>query len=58
MSHLAAILDRPEDLANSQQALRDYISIIQTEALKRTGENQMTPAGGPGEIQRKKSLRR
>lgn len=43
MSHLAAILDRPEDLANSQQALRDYISIIQTEALKRTGENQMDP---------------
>ena len=43
MSHLAAIQDRPEDLANSQQALRDYISIIQTEALKRTGENQMDP---------------
>lgn len=43
MSHLAAILDRPEDLANSQQALRDYISIIQTEALKRTGESQMDP---------------
>ena len=43
MSHLAAILDRPEDLANSQRALRDYISIIQTEALKRTGENQMDP---------------
>ena len=43
MSHLAAILDRPEDLANSQQALRDYISIIQTEALKRTGESRMDP---------------
>ena len=59
MSHLAAILDRPEDLANSQQALRDYISIIQTEALKRTGENQMDPLLAAREKYReKKSLRR
>ncbi|NCE63454.1 DNA primase [Pseudoflavonifractor sp. 524-17] len=38
-SHLAAILGQPESLANSQQALADYIATIQTEAVKRTGES-------------------
>ena len=31
MSHLTGLLQRPESLANSRQALRDYINIIQTE---------------------------
>lgn len=38
MSHLAQVVDQPEDLANSERALRDYIEIIQTEAVKRAGE--------------------
>ena len=37
MSHMARVLDRPEDLSNSRQAMADYIEIIKTEALKRTG---------------------
>lgn len=43
MSHLASILDQPESLPNSGQALRDYITIIQTEALKRSGEGELDP---------------
>lgn len=37
MSRLAELIDRPEGLTNSEQALRDYIEIIETEALKRGG---------------------
>lgn len=43
MSHLVAILEQPESLANSQQALQDYITIIETEFLKRTGESKEDP---------------
>ena len=43
-------------LAHSAQALRDYIEIIETEALKRAGRAQAPPAGGTGEVQRKKSV--
>ncbi len=43
MSHLAGIMDQPESLAHGQQALRDYIEIIETEALKRTGTDQKDP---------------
>ena len=39
-SFLSGILEKPESLAHSQQALRDYIAVIQTEALKRTGESE------------------
>ena len=41
MSHLAQVVDQPEDLANSERALRDYIEIIQTEAVKRAGERDL-----------------
>ncbi|MBU5434597.1 DNA primase [Pseudoflavonifractor sp. MSJ-37] len=37
MSFLSGIMGRPESLANSRQALRDYINVIQTEAVKRSG---------------------
>ena len=43
MSHLVHVLDQPEDPAHSGQALRDYIEIIQTEALKRGGGGQSDP---------------
>ena len=37
MSHMVRVLDQPEDLSNSRQAMADYIQIVQTEALKRSG---------------------
>ena len=43
MNHLVSVMDQPESLAHSQQALRDYIEIIETEALKRSGTDQMDP---------------
>ena len=43
MSHLVRVMDQPEALAHSSQALRDYIEIIQTEALKRGGGGQDDP---------------
>lgn len=36
MSHIANIVDQPEDRAHSQKALKDYIEIIETEYVKRT----------------------
>ena len=43
MSHLVHVMDQPESMAHSGQALRDYIEIIQTEALKRGGGGQSDP---------------
>lgn len=43
MNHLVSVMDQPESLAHSQQALRDYIEIIETEALKWSGTDQMDP---------------
>lgn len=43
MSHLAAVLDQPESLSHSQQALADYIEIIETEAVKRAGGSGVDP---------------
>ena len=43
MSHLAKVLDSPEDLSGSERALRDYIEIIQTEAVKRAGTDGLDP---------------
>ncbi|WP_130871174.1 DNA primase [Intestinimonas massiliensis (ex Afouda et al. 2020)] len=40
MSCLVDIMDQPQVLSNSEQALRDYIEIIETEALKRGGSEQ------------------
>lgn len=37
ISHLTAILQKPESLKNAPQALRDYIRIIRSEYEKRTG---------------------
>ena len=37
MSRLAEIMEQPEALSNSEQALKDYIETIETEALKRGG---------------------
>ncbi|HIW94379.1 MAG TPA: DNA primase [Candidatus Flavonifractor merdipullorum] len=43
MSHMVQILEKPEDLSHSQQALRDYIDVIETEAVTRTGEAEVDP---------------
>lgn len=43
MSHLAGVIDQPEDRANSRRALRDYIEIIETEWVKRRGSAQDDP---------------
>jgi len=43
MNHLAGIMDQPEALAHGQQALQDYIEVIETEALKRGGGNAVDP---------------
>ena len=37
MSYLTGVMDRPADLSRGQQAMEDYIQIIETEALKRSG---------------------
>ncbi len=43
MSHMVQILEKPEDLSHSQQALRDYIDVIETEAVTRTGQAEVDP---------------
>jgi DNA primase len=43
MSHLAALLQKPESLANGEQALRDYIRTIQMERVKREGNGGQDP---------------
>ncbi|MGN8897032.1 DNA primase [Flavonifractor sp. HCP28S3_F3] len=40
MSCLVEIMDQPQVLSNSEQALKDYIETIETEALKRGGSEQ------------------
>ena len=37
MSHMARVLDAPENLSNSRQAMADYIQTIQTQAAKGDG---------------------
>ena len=41
MSHVASITDQPESAAHAVQALRDYIAVIQTEAQRRSGGDQI-----------------
>ncbi|MEG0779423.1 MAG: DNA primase [Oscillospiraceae bacterium] len=43
MSHLTALLQKPESLANGRQALNDYIQIITKEYHKRTGQTDSDP---------------
>jgi len=43
MSYLVDIADKPESLAHSQQALRDYIEIIENEYETRSGHGEMDP---------------
>lgn len=43
MSHLSAILQRPESLANAERALEDYIQVILRSAEKRQGERPEDP---------------
>lgn len=43
MSHLASVLDQPEDLSNGRKAMEDYIETIETEALKRAGPGGTDP---------------
>jgi DNA primase len=40
MSHVAALTDQPESLAHGEQALTDYIKLIETEYLKRSGGSE------------------
>ena len=37
MSHMTQVLDRPQSLSNSRQAMEDYITIIRTQAAKGDG---------------------
>ena len=41
MSHLTALLQKPESAANARQALADYIRIIREEYAKRSGRSAM-----------------
>lgn len=41
MSHLTALLQKPESTANAPQALADYIRIIREEGVKRSGRSAM-----------------
>ena len=43
MSHLSAILQRPESLANAERALEDYIQVILRSAERRQGERPEDP---------------
>jgi DNA primase len=43
MSHLVNVTSRPESLANGGVALADYISIIDTQALKQAGDGDADP---------------
>ncbi len=43
MSYLTGVMDRPADLSRGQQAMEDYIEIIETEALKRSGGSEADP---------------
>ena len=40
MDHLAQVAAKPESVANARQSLRDYISVIRSEALLRTGNRE------------------
>ena len=46
MSLVVELMEQPVDRANSRQALKDYMEIIETEALMRGGE-ETPPAGRP-----------
>ena len=39
MSHLVKIAEAPENLAEAEQAMEDYITVIETEELKRTASS-------------------
>ncbi len=43
MSHLSLVLQKPESLTNAQQALADYISVIQASYQKRCGDKETDP---------------
>ena len=43
MNHLTGVCQQPESLRNGQQALADYIRIVQTEAEKRLGGGTADP---------------
>ena len=40
MNHLAQVAAQPESVANSAQAIEDYISVIRSERLLRSGQAQ------------------
>lgn len=59
MSHLTGVLNQPESLQNAEEAMGDYIEIIETEAAKRAGDGRARPpSGDAGEIPREKRVRR
>lgn len=43
MSHITSLCQKPESVANGQQALEDYIAVIRREAEKRTGAGTVDP---------------
>ena len=57
MSHLVRVMDQPEALAHSSQALRDYIENHSDRGPQAgRGRAGRPPAGGAGKVQRKKSV--
>lgn len=55
MSHVAGILEAPQSRANRQQALKDYLEIITTEAAKRDGAGQDPLLAARDKFREKKS---
>ena len=43
MSHLTAVMQKPESLANADRSLPDYIRVILDCANKRRGDSQTDP---------------
>ena len=43
MSHLTFLLQKPESLAEAERSLPDYINIILTSALRRSGQQEVDP---------------
>lgn len=54
MNHLSALLQKPESLSRAEEALKDYIRIIQDACLRRSGTQETDPLLAAQEKNRKK----
>jgi DNA primase len=55
MDHLAQVAAQPESVANSGQAIQDYISLIRGEKLLREGEDDSLLLAVQKKYQQKKA---